>query len=221
MPSLSKKAVDLALAVTDAERRQAPANARWMLDLVGRACFAVTDAPRSSVHIPTTPDETYQLFDELRKVASLPQKIRALDLGCGIGSFACSMALYLQDNGLSDFHVTGIEISPSMIAEAKKLTESLSISNLTFINKDFTGFSEEDLKVYNIIYIFKPFKDGFNPMMEELLPKLAPDTLLITRLCMEVKVLDSELFRLILNPLHKDYGEAFAVYIRTRKKAQD
>lgn len=220
MPSLSKKAVDLSLAVTEAERRHAPANSKWMFDLVGRACFPVSDAPRSAVHIPTTPDETYQLLDELRNVAPLPQKIRAADLGCGIGSFACGLSLYLQDNGVSDFHVTGIEISPSMIAEAQKLAESIGIRNLTFINKDFTGFSEKDLKAYNVIYIFKPFKDGFNPMMEELLPKIATDTLLITRLCMEIKTLDSALFRLIFHPLNKDFGEAFAVYMRTREKAQ-
>lgn len=54
---------------------------------------------------------------------------KALDFGCGVGRLIIPLAKYAQE-------VTGVDVSNSMLDEAKKNCEIKSINNVTFVKSD-------------------------------------------------------------------------------------
>ncbi|MEO7469861.1 MAG: methyltransferase domain-containing protein [Sphingobium limneticum] len=54
---------------------------------------------------------------------------RALDFGCGVGRITIPLAVYFED-------VTGLDVSPGMLKEARALSLSRGICNINFLNSD-------------------------------------------------------------------------------------
>lgn len=54
---------------------------------------------------------------------------RALDFGCGVGRITIPLAAHFED-------VTGLDVSPGMLKEARALSLSRGICNVSFLNSD-------------------------------------------------------------------------------------
>jgi SAM-dependent methyltransferase len=178
--------------------------------------------PKFTIHAPTTTDETLKLLNDIAGKIKLPKEIIAADLGSGLGSFACSASIYFDQliarNKISKFSVTGFDLSTELIEDAARIAQEQKIRNVSFLNRDFTKFSREDLKPYNLVYIYQNFKNpDLEQALENIFPLLAADAKLITRLCGNVKVLRSDLFWLAFHPLKDKYGYEYGLFIRTAK----
>src|ERR1700722_5291535 len=57
----------------------------------------------------------------------LQQDMHVLDVGCGPGSITCDMA-ELVPNG----HVTGVDLSPAVLEEARAAATTRKVENITF-----------------------------------------------------------------------------------------
>lgn len=107
-------------------------------------------------------EETREIFFQsgLTHIESILQKIRsnidkeftinrALDFGCGVGRLVIPLSKIAQE-------VTGVDVSESMLEEAKKNCEKYSIKNVKFIKSD------DDLSrlsgKYNLIHSFIVFQ---------------------------------------------------------------
>jgi ubiquinone/menaquinone biosynthesis C-methylase UbiE len=75
---------------------------------------------------------------------------KPLDFGCGVGRLVIPLAKLAE-------HVVGIDISESMIAEAKKNCESASITNVTFLRCD-DELSQLLGEKYDLIHSFIVFQ---------------------------------------------------------------
>jgi Methylase involved in ubiquinone/menaquinone biosynthesis len=77
--------------------------------------------------------ENQLLYEEsIAQDIGLKSGDRVLDLGCGRGRVAAHMARY------SGAHVTGLNIDPNQIAQARTFTEERGLSN-TFVVQDFNS----------------------------------------------------------------------------------
>jgi hypothetical protein len=213
------RAEKLSKAVLAAHKSHMPGGGSFIFSLLGNSSgFLVKDVP-NSVHVPTSPEETIEVLDDVSRMTKLPEKIKAADLGSGLGSFACSLSLYLDHIKREDFHVTGFEISNILRPEAEKIAKKHGIKNVSFINKDFTKMTRQDFNEFNFIYAYKPFNLNFGLVMRDVLPRIAPGTMILTRLCGDIGILKaSSLFTPVFNPLFAKSQEEYTLYIRTDKE---
>ena len=213
------KAEKLSKAVLAAHKSHMPGGGSFIFSLICNSSgFLVKDVP-NSVHVPTSPEETIEVLDDVSRMNKLPEKIKAADLGSGLGSFACSLSIYLDYLKMEKFHVTGFEISDMLRPEAEKIAKKHDIRNVSFINKDFTKMTRENFNEFNLIYIYKPFNLNFGLVMRDVLPRIAPGTMILTRLCGDVGILKaSSLFTPVFNPLFAKNQEEYSLFIRTDKE---
>lgn len=61
----------------------------------------------------------------LRTISGIGERDRVLDSGCGPGLVSCYLAPFVQ-------HVTGIDLTPAMIREAKERAASQGLTNIEF-----------------------------------------------------------------------------------------
>ncbi|MFC1767985.1 methyltransferase domain-containing protein, partial [Candidatus Margulisiibacteriota bacterium] len=205
----------LSLAVIGAENKYVNNTAGTAIFCEEGSNFIVKDLPRNAAHQPTTAIEAMELLDELKEAKLFPKEVRLVDFGSGIGSFMAAFSIYLEELGMERFSLKGFEGSEELLLDAQGLVRSQGIKNVEFVQMDFTALTEKDLRSYNMAYIYKPFSEEFSSSMRELLPRLAPGTILITRLCKNVPILQEEEFEEIL-PLPKcTYDGGFISYYRT------
>jgi hypothetical protein len=184
-----------------------------------KSAYQVPDVKSPALYIPTDVRMTFDILDHLDLTENLPkEEIKAADLGSGLGAFVLSFAAYSANLKLRRFSITGYEISRSLLAGAQKIAEEQNIKKVRFIEKDFTQLVQDDFKKFNFIYIFCPFIKDFVDIMDNVYPRIAPETLLLTRYCPDQGVLRSGLFRLIDIPLEELYGDAYFLYRRTNEK---
>ena len=88
------------------------------------------------------------LADVLRRI-EIPPGSRVVDLGCGKGSAACTLARFPFDE------IAGVELSAPLVRIAEANAEKLRLKNLTFFVSDAAEF--EDLDRFTHIYMFNPF----------------------------------------------------------------
>ena len=92
---------------------------------------------------------------------------KALDFGCGVGRLVIPLAKVAQE-------VTGIDVSDSMLKEARENCDARSLENVSFVSSD-DGLSQLDGK-YDFIHSFIVFQhipvergeQIFNQLMERL-----------------------------------------------------
>ena len=113
--------------------------------------------------------------DELKEYARLlPPKARLLDAGCGAGRPVCK---YLVERG---HHVTGIDISPKMLAMARRNVPAaefilMDMTELAFRDSSFDGISA----FYSIIHIPREMHPGIFSDFHRL---LKPDGIMLVSL---------------------------------------
>jgi hypothetical protein len=166
------------------------------------------------------------LFDEIRlkndKETFLSPGIRTLVYAHDSGSCALYLAEYLKHYKFTDFHITYTEISPTLREDCRRIKDELNIEHVFFSERDGIALKEGDLGDYNLVIIIKPFNTNFDARMDEFLPMLHPDTVLVT--CMfgdKVTVLKPEkgVFERILSPLYQTHSDQqFGVHRRIGKQ---
>lgn len=79
-------------------------------------------------------EEAAAQVDFILRHTNLPENARILDLACGYGRHA----LLLAQKG---FHVTGVDITPTYIEDARRTAKELGLSNAQFIQSDIRALS--------------------------------------------------------------------------------
>ena len=101
---------------------------------------------------------------------------QALDFGCGVGRLTLAMAHHADA-------VTGVDISPQMLDEARRAASELGVRNVAFGNdlpeKDKTGF---DWVSSHIVFQHIPPSRGY-ALLRDLLGLLAPGGICSIQLC--------------------------------------
>lgn len=79
-------------------------------------------------------EEAAAQVDFILRHTDLPENARILDLACGYGRHA----LLLAQKG---FHVTGVDITPAYVEDARRVAKELGLSNAQFIQSDIRALS--------------------------------------------------------------------------------
>jgi ubiquinone/menaquinone biosynthesis C-methylase UbiE len=84
-----------------------------------------------------------------------------LDIACGPGILTCALAARTK-------HATGIDLTPAMLEQARKLQNEQHLSNLTWIEGDVTHLPFDDcsLALVTCRYAFHHFRDPFGVLKE-------------------------------------------------------
>jgi SAM-dependent methyltransferase len=184
-----------------------------------KLAYQPLDVKSPALYIPADVRIIYDVLDYLdTKECLQKEEIKVVDLGCGCGGFLLPFAAYSRGLQLRRFSATGYDLSPSLLAGAQKIAEEQNINNARFIEKDFTQLLQDDFKKFNFIYIFCPFIKDLADIMDDVYPRIAPETLLLTRSCPDQGVLKSDMFKLVEVPLEGSYGDEFLLYRRTSEK---
>ncbi len=92
--------------------------------------------------LPTSADNEFMSLLEREKMVSKDSEV--LDVGCGAGRFALALAGQCR-------HVTGMDLSPKMIALAKEKADAYQVENADFFVNDWHTF---DLKAAGFVQKF-------------------------------------------------------------------
>lgn len=85
----------------------------------------------------------------------------ALDVACGPGVLACAMAKRVK-------HVTGIDLTPAMLDQARHTQRAQNIANVTWVQGDGTALPSDDA-AFDIVtcrFAFHHFSDPFAVLRE-------------------------------------------------------
>lgn len=93
--------------------------------------------------------------------AAVSKRDRVLDVCCGTGIVACALAPFVE-------HVTGIDLTPGMIEQAKTLQQRRGLTNLTWQVGDVTTlpFADETFSVVVSRYSFHHLLDPVKVLRE-------------------------------------------------------
>lgn len=110
-----------------------------------------------------------QRLDRYQKHFGTIHKGRALDFGSGVGRLVLPLAARFQE-------VVGVDISDSMLAEARKNAEDMNIKNVRFVKSDDKLSQAQGVFDFVLSYIVLqhiPLSRGV-PIIGQLLDKVAP-----------------------------------------------
>jgi len=196
--------------VKTAEKRMVTSKAPFITTSDGWTSF-YTQGNRKPGYAATPPSLFLMHMNQLkREVPSLisPQAHFA-DLGSGLG-MTCFTAATLFGQ------VTGFEIDARLCAAAEQIASDSKISNVQFLNRDFI---REALSLYDILYFYYPFHEGFDEIMGEKLAELKPGTLIISRRKRLSRLFNSGMFNRVFPPLNQFsidcFFTEFFTYLRT------
>ena len=122
-------------------------------------------SPRSFFQV--NPVQTETLYSTALQLAGIDSSKRVLDACCGIGTISLAAARLAQS-------VTGVEIVPEAIQDAKHNAEINHISNVKFICADAEQFLKENKDYYHII-VLDPPRSGFSAEFLQVLAKKKPE----------------------------------------------
>ena len=100
-------------------------------------------------------------MDLIRSAARLTRHDAVLDVACGPGIVACALAPHAR-------HVTGVDLTPRMIEEARETATRLAVSNVTWMVGTATPlpFPEASFSVVLTRYSFHHFADPATALSE-------------------------------------------------------
>lgn len=151
-------------------------------DKIGDLYFEIS--PQSFFQI--NPEQTKVLYDKVAELADLKGTEKVLDLYCGIGTIGLYLSKYAES-------VTGVEIVPEAIENAKKNARLNNIKNAEF----YVGNSEdlaENFKDANVIIIDPPRK-GCDEKLLKTIDEISPQKVIYVScnpatLARDLKILD-------------------------------
>ena len=96
-------------------------------------------SPKSFYQV--NPEQTEKLYMKAVEMARLTAKDRVLDTYCGIGTISLLVSRYVNQ-------VTGVELNPDAIVDARENAKFNGITNVRFVHRDATRFMEETAAKY-------------------------------------------------------------------------
>jgi SAM-dependent methyltransferase len=138
----------------------------------GRAWAEDLDYPDELANIPESAAESFAGVANPWQLGRLTSGERVLDLGSGAGTDSLIAAQMVGEEG----HVTGIDMTPAMLAKARAAASAMHLSNVEFVEGEAERlpFPDEsfDVVVSNGVIDLIPDKDA---VFSELYRVLAPD----------------------------------------------
>jgi hypothetical protein len=122
--------------------------------------------PNMPEYFATPPRVLLRIFS----IAQLPEESQFADLGSGLG-MACFTASFFFK------HVTGFEFDRRLFSSAERIRRKFNLNNVDFKKTDFL---EADLKPYNVLFMYWPFKIKFAELMSDKLKETKPGTYIIS-----------------------------------------
>ena len=100
-------------------------------------------------------------LDRVVQAACARPNDTVLDVGCGPGLLACAFARVVQ-------HATGIDLTPAMLAQARKLQKEQGLSNLTWQQGDITSlpYSDHEFSIVCCRYVLHHLEDSLTVLQE-------------------------------------------------------
>jgi SAM-dependent methyltransferase len=137
----------------------------------GRAWAEDLDYPDELANVPDTAVESFAGVANPWRLGRLDAGQRVLDLGSGAGTDSLVAAQMVGERG----HVTGIDMTPSMLAKARTAAAEMGLSNVEFVEAEAEDlpFPAEhfDVVISNGVIDLIPDKDAvFSELHRVLVP---------------------------------------------------
>jgi arsenite methyltransferase len=165
--------IDLALLKSEIQKTYSAVSQEPDRDFIfptGRGWAEDLDYPPELGTIPETAVESFAGVANPFSLGRLAVGERVLDLGCGAGTDSL-VAAQMVGSG----HVTGIDMTPAMLAKARRAAEELGVSNAEFVEGEVESlpFPDEsfDVVISNGVIDLVPDKDA---VYSEIYRVLAP-----------------------------------------------
>jgi arsenite methyltransferase len=113
----------------------------------GRAWAEDLDYPPEVANVPETAVESFAGVANPFSLGRLESRERVADLGCGAGTDSLVAAQMVGRDG----HVTGIDMTPEMLAKARAAAEELGVTNVEFVEGEIEHLPFEDESVDIVI----------------------------------------------------------------------
>src|SRR5256884_9504077 len=129
----------------------------------GRAWAEDLRYPRELASVPAAAAESFAGVANPWELGRLSLGERVLDLGCGAGTDSLVAAQMVGERG----HVTGIDMSPPMLAKARAAAAEMGAANVEFVESEAERlpFPDEsfDVVISNGVIDLIPDKDASSP----------------------------------------------------------
>ena len=155
-------AVDVATLKREIRKTYASVSQEPERDFVfptGRAWAEDLDYPTELANVPETAVESFAGVANPFSLGRLESGERVLDLGCGAGTDSLVAAQMVGPAG----HVTGIDMTPEMLARARRAAAEMGAANVDFVEGEIEqlplGDASVDVVISNGVIDLVPDKD--------------------------------------------------------------
>ena len=155
--------IDLALLKSEIQKTYSAVSQEPERDFIfptGRAWAEDLEYPPELDRVPDTAVESFAGVANPFLLGRLAAGERVLDLGCGAGTDSLVAAQMVGSEGM----VTGIDMTPAMLAEARRAATELGITNVEFVEGEVESlpFPDEsfDVVISNGVIDLIPDKDA-------------------------------------------------------------
>ena len=166
--------IDIELLKSEIKKTYASVSAEPGLDFIfptGRAWAEDLDYPDELARVAESAVESFAGVANPWQLGRLDPGERVLDLGCGAGTDSLVAAQMVGEQG----HVTGIDMTPAMLAKARAAAAEMGVTNVDFVEceAEQLPFPDEsfDVVISNGVIDLIPDKDA---VFAELHRVLAP-----------------------------------------------
>ena len=116
---------------------------------------------QAAAYATAQPIKNEEILERILAAANPQPTDEALDVACGPGILTCALAHTCR-------HVTGIDLTPAMLHQSRKLQSEQSLTNLTWIEGDVTHlpFADATFSLVTCRYAFHHFQDPLAVLLE-------------------------------------------------------